>query len=306
MKKHFLKMASVITLLFLATGCTLWEEWMGDDQPKQPHSNLKTDAAIKKDNPNNMTVVDDKKIPEVLSKAAATKQKTANASYQIQGIQKLTNEEGPINDNKISLKGNEETKTKTLHLTGKINNSKNYEVWQSQDMIYEKMTSEWLARKTSEAKRSPFDTLVILNKAQSSLEELGHTTGVTLKEENGNYILSASKNYLNHSPAIQKEMTQYIHEGVQTALNESDSKLKLEDVNIKKFHFVYEINGSDYQYFKVKMSLSYDYTLNGKKFGVEEEIEKLNTGTFKGTLQIPSEITEENKNSNESSNVIRT
>lgn len=303
MKKQFLQSASMIMLLFLTTGCTLWDQWMGDDEKKPVKTQTSKQDAITEQT----TVMDKKKIPEILSKAQSAQQKTEGSSYQIEGMQKLRNEEGPINHNQISLTGTELKSSDTIHLTGKINEKKNYEVWKAQDMIYEKMTSEWLKRKTSEAKRSPFDTLVILEQAMSSFENIRQTQGLILKEENGKYIVSASSEYLNHSPAIKKQITQYIQEGVQTALSESNSALKLDQVNIKDFRLIYEINGDDYQYFKIKMALSYDYTLNGKTFGIEEEIEKSNKGSFGGKLEVPPEVTNETKDTIDSpSMIIRT
>lgn len=299
MKKQFLQSASMIMLLFLTTGCTLWDQWMGVDEKKPITQTSKQDPIN-----DQTTVMDKKKIPEILSKAKSAHQKTEGLSYQIKGMQKLLNEEGPINHNQISLAGTELKSSDTLHLRGTINEKKNYEVWKAQDTIYEKMTSEWLKRKTSEAKRSPFDTLVILDQAMSTFENIRQTQGLILKEENGNYIVSASSEYLNHSPAIKKQITQYIQEGVQTALNESNSALKLDRVNIKDFKLTYEIDGENYQYYKIKMALSYDYTLNGKNFGIEEEIEKSNKGSFDGKLEIPPEVTNEIKDTNDSPSMI--
>jgi hypothetical protein len=296
MKKHFLLSTSLFILL-LTTGCSLWDQWINDKPVPPSKPPAPKQMTVKQNNLGNTTIVDQKKIPEILAKANTTQQKAEKSAYQLQGLQKLTTAEGPINENALSLRGNEAKNTNTLHLTGTINDSKKYEVWKSDDMIYEKMTSEWLERKTSQAKRSPFDTLTILNQAMDSFENTTHTKGLTLKEEKGNYIVSASKKFLDQNPTTKNQMTQYIHEGMQTALSEANSNLKLNQVNIKKFVLIYEINAQDYQYFKIKMNLSYDYTLNGKTFGVEEQLEKANKGTFNGSLKVPAEVTNENTQS---------
>lgn len=291
MKKRFLRLAPVALLLFLSTGCNFWDTWMGEDEKKDEpktvnQSNLKTSQH---DSLNTITV-DQKKLPDVLRKTHQANQKLQSLSYSIRGTQKLTNQQALINHNEISLQGDEVRKDDIVHLTGKINNDKDYELWKSKNVIFEKVTSKWSKRNVSEAKRSPYDTISILDFTLDALSNPDHTTGLTLKEEQGNYIITASKKYLDQSTSIKKQMTDYLQEGVTTALNESNSTLKLDRVHIKDFSLTYEINQNDYQYYKVKLNLSYDYTLNGKTFGVEEKLEKLNKGTFNGSLKIPDHV----------------
>lgn len=292
MKKRFLRLAPVALLLFLSTGCNFWDTWMGEDEKKDDPKavNQSNDVKTSKRDPLNTVAIDQKKLPDVLRKTHQANQKLQSLSYSIQGTQKLTNQQALINHNQISLKGDEVRKNHIVHLTGKINNDKNYELWKSKDIIYEKMTSKWSKRNVSEAKRSPYDTISILDLTLEALENPNNTTGLTLKEDQGNYIITASMKYLDQSASMKKQMTDYLKEGVTTALNESNSTLELDRVHIKDFSLTYEINQNDYQYYKVNLNLSYDYTLNGKTFGVEEKLEKLNKGTFNGDLKIPDHV----------------
>lgn len=302
MRKPFLLLASVITFSLFSSGCSLWEQWTGDDEPKQIKSEKKQVEQTAMNNKSNQPTLDKEKISKILASARQSDKEAKSLSYSIQGTQKLTNSDGLVNTNEITLRGDEVRNPDTIHLSGTINRSKNYEVWKTKGMIYERMTSEWLKRNSTEAKRSPFDTLVILNKVIDSLEDTENTQGLALKQKNENFIISASNQYLEETSPINHEISNYIQDGVKIALSESKSTLTVNQVKIKDFSLDYEINGSDYHFFKIKMKIIYTYNLNGKTFEIEESMEKLNKGSTDGTLEVPKEVIEPNDEKKESYN----
>ena len=235
-------------------------------------------------------MINDEKVVEVLTKARQKDEQSKGHSFSIRGTQTLTNKEGLINQNQISLTGHEKRETETLHLIGTINTSKNYEAWKIHNLLYERMTSDWLKRDLVKAKRSPFDMYLILHKVLDSLKHTDPKKGFILQEEDGHFVVSASKQYLEHSSTTQKEITSQIYHGLKTTLAESNSTLKVNNVLITDFSLDYTIRQKDYQYSNIKMTLTYDYVLNDKIFTMQETIEKIHKGAFNEDLVIPKEI----------------
>lgn len=289
MKKNFLQYTSMIMLFLFSTGCSLWIEWSEDEESK-PKEPMKEQKVPQKTEIKTSPIISHEKLSEVLTKTHQKNKRSKSFSYSIQGTQTLTNKDGLINKNQILLTGNENRETEIIHLVGTINTSRNYEAWKINDMIYERMTSDWLKRDLVKAKRGPFDLFIMLNKVLDSLENSDDKKGLALKEENENFVISASKQYLEHSSTTQKEISSYIRNGLKTTLAESNSSLKVNNVKITDFSLDYTIRQHDYQYSNIKMTITYEYLLNNKVFSMQESIEKTHKGASKGNLKIPKEV----------------
>lgn len=288
MKKNVLLSTSTILFALASTGCSLENQW------NEKHELIKQETMKVHDMDQSTTSgrasTDTKKINRVLNHVIQKKDQNKSVAFTIQGTQKLSNSNDLIHENLIKLKGYEQKEKHLLHLKGTINTSKSYEVWETNHAVYERMSSDWLKRDRMAAKRSPYDLYMMLEKALDSLEDPTNRKGFVLTEKEQEVVIAISKQHLDHALSTKEEISSYILKGLQETLTESNSRLQVDKVRIDDFALEYTLQSNDYQYSKIRMTITYQYQLNDKRFTMQESIQKDYQGPFNGKLKIPEEI----------------
>lgn len=282
MKKRlfpFLAMFMVLSMIFV--GCS------------QPAENKTADADQPKDKELTIT--------EVMAKADEVVKKQKGASYKMDGKQNMKMM-GMAIDTDFSFDVKMTNEPQAMHLKGNMTamgEKVPMEMYFADNMMYQNMEGTWMKMNAPAemmgqmAKEDPSDTL---KKLDGLLKKLGvekDPKGVTMKKENGVYVVAIDSTTIEGSQELFGDMLK----DMEKEMNAQAGDLKSAGVNIDfgkmKIDHVKQVIHIDEKTFEMKyvdQDIKMTIPMDKESFVIEQTMKATVDGTFDGKIEVPEDV----------------
>ncbi|WP_131923899.1 DUF6612 family protein [Hazenella coriacea] len=280
-KRLFPVLAMFMVLSMIFVGCS------------QPAENKTADA----DQANNKELT----LTEVMNKADEAMTKQKGASYKMDGKQKM-GAMGMTIDTDFSFDINVTNEPQAMYMKGKMElmgQSMPMEMYFVDNMMYQNMEGNWVKMNAPAemmdqmAKEKPSDTF---KKLDALLKKIGvekEPKGVTMKKENGTYVVTIDSTQLEGDQNIFDEMLKEMQGqlGASTKeLKDAGMNIDYSKMKIDKIKQAMHIDEKTFELKFVDQEIKMTVPMDQENFVIEQTMKATVNGAFDGKIEVPEDV----------------